>query len=210
MKTIDAHVCILKNILDNYKFDSLLYISSGRIYYNMDSTFEENHFSINPNLKNDLYNISKLQGESLCLSLNNPKIKIIRPSNVVGKSGPPNLFITSIIKEAIKTGKIILHSTLDSQKDYVYIDDLVHLIPKIIFSDKFQIYNIASGHNTLSSEIINEIIRLTNCKLEIATDAKKFTFTKINTDRIKNEFNFVPIKITDKIEELVKFYQSSN
>ena len=180
------------------------------MYYDVDSTLEENSLIGNPKLKNDLYNISKLQGESLCLSMNNPKIKIIRPSNVVGKSGPPNLFITSIIKEAIKTGKIILHSTLDSQKDYVYIDDLVQLIPKIIFSDKFQIYNIASGYNTLSNEIINEIIRLTNCKLEIAPNAKKFTFKKINTDRIKNEFNFVPIKITDKIEELVKFYQNSN
>jgi len=210
LKAIDAHVCILNNILKNCDFDSLLYISSGRMYYNINSTLEENHFSINPNSKNDLYNISKLQGESLCMSMNNSKIKIIRPSNVVGTSAPSNLFITSIIKEAVETGKIVLHSTLDSEKDYVYIDDLVNLIPKIIFSDKFQIYNVASGYNTSSNEIINEIIRVTNCELKIVPDAKKFSSAKINIDRIKNEFNFVPIKITDKIEELVKFYQNSN
>jgi len=210
LKTIDAHVCILNNILKNCNFDSLLYISSGRMYYNVNSTLEENPFSINPNSKNDLYNISKLQGESLCMSMNNSKIKIIRPSNVVGTSAPSNLFITSIIKEAVETGKIVLHSTLDSEKDYVYIDDLVNLIPKIIFSDKFQIYNVASGYNTSSNEIINEIIRVTNCELKIVPDAKKFSSAKINIDRIKNEFNFVPIKITDKIEELVKFYQNSN
>jgi nucleoside-diphosphate-sugar epimerase len=171
---------------------------------------EESHFNINPNSKNDIYNISKLQVESLCMSMNNSKIKIIRPSNVVGTSGPPNLFITSIIKEAVETGKIVLHSTLDSEKDYVYIDDLVQLIPKIIFSDKSQIYNIASGYNISSNEIINEIIRVTNCELKIASDAKKFSSAKINIDKIKNEFNFVPTRITDKIEELVKFYQNSN
>ncbi len=210
LKTIDAHVCILNNIFKNCNFDSLLYISSGRMYYNINSTLEESHFNINPNSKNDIYNISKLQGESLCMSMNNSKIKIIRPSNVVGTSGPPNLFITSIIKEAVETGKIVLHSTLDSEKDYVYIDDLVQLIPKIIFSDKSQIYNIASGYNISSNEIINEIIRVTNCELKIASDAKKFSSAKINIDKIKNEFNFVPTRITDKIEELVKFYQNSN
>ena len=82
------------SILDNYKFDSLLYISSGRIYYNMNSTLEENYFSVNPNLKNDLYNISKLQGESLCLSMNNPKIKIIGSG---GTKGIPEDFRKSIL-----------------------------------------------------------------------------------------------------------------
>ena len=204
-ETIDAHICILNKILKNCNFESLLYISSGRMYYNIDSTLEENSLNINPNMKNDLYNISKLQGESLCLSLNNPKIKIIRPSNVVGISAPPNLFITSLIKEAVTTGKIILHSTLDSEKDYVYIDDLIELIPKIIFSNKFQLYNIASGYNISSNKIIDEIIRLTDCKLEIASDAKKFSSGRINIDRIKNEFNFVPTNVIDKIENIVKF-----
>ena len=210
LKAIDAHVCILNNILKNCDFDSLLYISSTRMYNNINSSLEENNFSINPNSKNDIYNISKLQGESLCMSMNDSKIKIIRPSNVVGTSAPSNLFMTSIIKEAVETGQIILHSTLDSEKDYVYIDDLVQLIPKIIFSDKFQIYNIASGYNISSNEIINEIIHITNCELKIDPDAKKFSSEKINIDKIKNEFNFVPTRITDKIEELVKIYQNLN
>ena len=92
----------------------------------------------------------------------------------------------------------------------MYIDDLVELIPKIIFSDKFQIYNIASGYNITSNEIINEIIRLTNCELEIAADAKKFSSGQINIDRIKNEFNFIPTRVIDKIEDVVKFYQTSS
>jgi nucleoside-diphosphate-sugar epimerase len=210
LDTIDAHICILNKILKNCSFDSLLYISSGRMYYNVNSTLEENSLIGNPNMKNDLYNISKLQGESLCMSMNNPKIKIIRPSNVVGITAPSNLFIPSLIKEAVTTKKIILHSTLDSEKDYVYIDDLVQLIPKIISSNKFQVYNIASGYNISSNKIIDEIIRLTDCKLEIASDAKKFSSGQINIDRIKNEFNFEPTRITDKIKELVEFYQNLN
>ena len=207
LDTIDAHICILNKILKNCSFDSLLYISSGRMYYNVNSTLEENSLIGNPNMKNDLYNISKLQGESLCMSMNNPKIKIIRPSNVVGITAPSNLFIPSLIKEAVTTKKIILHSTLDSEKDYVYIDDLVELLPKIISSNKFQIYNIASGYNISSNKIIDEIIRLTDCKLEITSNAKKFSSTQIDIERIKNEFNFVPTNIIEKIENIVKFYQ---
>jgi nucleoside-diphosphate-sugar epimerase len=210
LETIDAHICILNKILKNCNFDSLLYISSGRMYYNIDSTLEENSLIGNPNMKNDLYNLSKLQGELLCQSMNNPKIKIIRPSNVVGITAPANLFIPSLIKEAVTAGKIVLHSTLDSEKDYVYIDDLVELIPKIISSTKFQLYNIASGYNISSSKIINEIIRLTDCKLEIASNAKKFSSGQINIDRIKTEFNFVPINIIEKIENIIKFYQTLN
>ena len=210
LDTIEAHICILNKILKNCSFDSLLYISSGRMYYNVDSTLEENSLIGNPNMKNDLYNISKLQGELLCQSMNNSKIKIIRPSNVVGITAPSNLFISSLVKEAVTTGKIILHSTLDSEKDYVYIDDLIELIPKIILSNKFSLYNIASGYNTTSKKIIDEIIRLTDCKIEIAPDAKKFSSSQIDITRIKNEFNFVPTNIIEKIENVVKFYQKLN
>jgi len=103
-----------------------------------------------------------------------------------------------------------LHSTLDSEKDYVYIDDLIELIPKIILSNKFSLYNIASGYNTTSKKIIDEIIRLTDCKIEIAPDAKKFSSSQIDITRIKNEFNFVPTNIIEKIENVVKFYQKLN
>ena len=207
LDTIDAHICILNKILKNCTFDSLLYISSGRMYYDVDSTLEENSLIGNPKLKNDLYNISKLQGELLCQSVNNPKIKIIRPSNVVGITAPSNLFISSLVKEAVTTGKIILHSTLDSEKDYVYIDDVVKIATEISIHGKQSIYNIAYGTNTRSEEIINEILKHTGCEIEIQPNSPKFSFPTISIEKIIDEFKFQPTRFIPKIASMVEEYK---
>ena len=67
-------------------FDSFVYVSSARLYYNGISTNEEDDIVINPNNLNDLYNISKVMGESACIASSKKNIKIIRPSNVTGNN----------------------------------------------------------------------------------------------------------------------------
>ena len=205
---VDAHVCVLRKLLEHGKFDSLLYISSGRIYYNSSSTKEEDSININPLHLNDLYNISKLMGESMCIASKKDNVKIVRPSNVTGSNVSSKLFIPSILRDAVYHQKIILHCTLDSQKDYVYIDDVVSLLPKIVLDGKDRIYNIAYGKNTTSKEIVDEISRLTNCKIDII-EPSKFSFPQISIKRIQDEFNFKPISITSKIELMVNEYIKS-
>ena len=78
LETVDAHVCAVNKILSKSKFSSFLYISSGRFYYDMNSTNEENSISVNPLDENQLYNISKIMGESLCISSKKSNVKIIR------------------------------------------------------------------------------------------------------------------------------------
>ena len=206
-RTVDAHVTILRKILENGKFDSFLYFSSGRIYNNGKTSFEDDAVTVNSSNIDDLYNISKLLGESLCVCSRRENIRIVRPSNVTGNNFTSNLFIPSIIKEAIENKKIVLHSSLDSEKDYVYIDDLIKLIPKIALKGKEKIYNIAYGENTKTKPIVDIISRITECTVEIAPDAKKFSFPQISIERIKNEFNFKPTSITTKLEYMIKSFQ---
>ena len=207
-RTVDAHVCILRKILENGRFDSFLYFSSGRIYYNGKTSFEDDSITVNSSNIDDLYNISKLLGESLCISSKLENVRIVRPSNVTGNSFTSNLFIPSIIKDAIKDKKIVLHSSLDSEKDYVYIDDLTKIIPEISLNGKEKIYNIAYGQNTKTKSIVDEISRITNCSVEVAPDAQKFSFPQISIERIKNEFNFKPASIIDKLENMVKSFEN--
>ncbi len=209
LETIDAHVCILNQILKKSDFDSLLYLSSGRIYYNTSSTTEDEIVTVDPTSLDDLYNISKIMGESICMAFKRKKIKIVRPSNVLGTGATKNNFVPSIISDALKNNKIILNSTLDSEKDYVDVDDLVTLIPKILLDGKYDIYNIASGYNTKTRDIVNEIVKLTDCKVEIKKDAKEFSFPKICVDKIKNEFNFTPIPVVNQIKKMITEYQKN-
>lgn len=208
---IEAHSCLVKKILEKTKFDSFLYISSGRIYYNFcKTTKEDNEITIKPHEKNDLYNISKALGESACISSKKENVKIIRPSNVTGNSFNSNLFIPSIIKESIQKNKVKIFSTLDSEKDYILIDDLTHIIPKILFEGKEIIYNVAKGENTTVKEIMDKIIDETKCELEIDKNAKKFSPMQIDIDRITKEFNFKPKSIVDELPNIIKVFKKWN
>jgi len=205
--TIDSHVCILKNLLEKANFESFLYISTARFYYNCSTSNEEEDFIINPTKLDDLYNISKALGESICYSSKHENIKIVRPSNVTGNNFSSTLFIPSILRDAINKNKIKINSTLDSEKDYVWITDVVNMIIEIILKGKNKIYNISSGRNTKSEDIINEICKWTNATVEINPNATKFSSPLISNQRIKDEFGFKPTSIISKIKNMIESYR---
>lgn len=206
---VDAHVCSLTKILKTTEFDSFLYFSSGRLYYNGTTTKENDALSVNPTNQNDLYNISKAMGESVCLASGKNNVRIVRPSNVTGSDFSSNLFIPSILRDAVDKNKISIRSTLHSEKDYVYIDDVVKIATEISIHGKDSIYNIAYGKNTRSDEIINEILKHTNSKLEIAQNPSTFSFPTISIDKIRDEFGFEPTPFIPKIKKMIDDYKKT-
>lgn len=204
---VNAHVCSLTKILKTTKFDSFLYFSSGRLYYNGTSTKEEDTLLVNPRNLDDLYNISKIMGESICLASGKNNVRIVRPSNVTGSDFSSKLFIPSILRDAVDKNKISIRSTLHSEKDYVYIDDVVKIATEISIHGKDSIYNIAYGKNTRSDEIINEILKHTDSKLEIQPNSSTFLFPTISIDKIHDEFGFEPTPFIPKIAKMIDDYK---
>lgn len=202
-ETVEAHVCILQKILKNCRFDSFLYLSSTRVYLGAISTNETDQLLVNPNNLDDLYNISKLMGESLCLAMNFKNIRIARLSNVVGNNKNYNDFLSSILHDAIINKKIVLHTKPTSEKDYVHIDDVVKILYKIALQGKEKIYNVASGKNTKVIEITNKINNLTNCEVQFTSDAVKQYFSIINIKKIQKEFNFIPLPFLSRLKEMI-------
>lgn len=205
---VDAHVCYLKKIIAETHFDSLLYCSGTRVYLHSTKTDEKTSLSVNPTNFEHLYNISKIMGESLCFATKNPKIKIVRLSNVTGNNFNSNLFLPSIIRDAVKTKKIVLKSTLKSSKDYIHIDDVVNILPRICMDGKNQIYNVASGQNISSKEIIEKIIQVEPVDIEILPNSKEHIFPLIDIKLLKNEFNFKPMNILDSIPDMIKQFKN--
>ena len=205
-ETIEAHVCTLKRFLENAKFDSFLYLSSARMYSESGAS-EEESICVNPLNSNDLYNISKLLGESLCLSLDKPTVRIVRLSNVFGNNYNSSDFLFSIIRDAVDKKKIVLHTTLDSEKDYVNIKDVVNLLPQISLMGKHRMYNVASGKNTKTREIVNELARITSCVCEVIPNAEEHSFPQISIKKIQDEFKFKPSYLLDNFEDLVNSFK---
>ncbi len=208
-ETIDAHVTLLQRIITNNTFNSITYCSSTRLYIHNEKTTESSKVVVDSNENFDLFNISKLLGESL-LKNTVKNFKIVRISNVVGDDFLSENFLTSIVKEALETKKIKLYSSSKSSKDYVYIDDVVKLITTIAFSkEAFGIYNLASGFNITNEEIVEIVKQNIDCSVNYNKEAKDIIFPVIDINRIKTEFDFTPqTHYTFYIKKFIQNYKS--
>jgi nucleoside-diphosphate-sugar epimerase len=208
-ETVEAHVSYLAKILENCSFDSFIYLSSARVYSNGGKGMiakEETPLKINPLDKSDLYNISKIMGESLCLNCDKKNVKVVRLSNVYGNDLNSSNFITDIFREILKTKSLFLRTSLSSEKDYINVTDVVDLLVKISLDGKYNIYNIASGINVKNEEILQVINSYIPFKLEVIKNPKNIRYPKISIERIQEEFNYEPKTILDDVFGLIKVY----
>ncbi len=202
--TVRAHVCLLADVLEKARFDSLLYLSSTRVYAGAANGNEET-----PLMAGDLYNLSKLAGESLCLASGREQVRIARLSNVYGGDDDSENFLPSLIRAATNDRLITLGTALDSAKDYVALEDVVDILPKITVSGKQRIYNVASGRNTSNRELVEGIRGLTGCRVEIAGEEREVLFPVVNIRRLHQEFGFTATQLMERLEKLVVSYRQA-
>ena len=103
--------------------------------------------------------------------------------------------------------KIHLLSSLDSSKDYVDVDSVVNIMVRIAESGQNRIYNVSSGYNVSHEEIVLLLRDLTGCSLTVADNAPSVICPTVNNDRIRQEFNYRPARLTDKLEDLVNAFK---
>lgn len=189
-ETVEAHVSLLSEVLQHADFSSLLYLSSTRVYARAASGREEAALAVQPHDPSDLYNLSKLLGESLCLSCARTGVRVARLSNVVGGDDADSAnFLPTLLREA-RAGRIVLHTSLASAKDYIHIDDVAELLPRITLEGRARLYNVASGTQTSHAQWIEQLVARTGCRVEVSPDAATTTFAPIDISRIRDEFGF--------------------
>jgi nucleoside-diphosphate-sugar epimerase len=209
-ETVEAHICHLLHILRDCDFDSLLYLSSARIYQRHGAPArEEDSLDVSPSNPDHLYNISKLMGESLSLACGK-KTKVVRLSNVYGEDYASRNFLSTIIKEALSTPLVTVHNAPDAEKDYVSVHDVVDGLLNIAADGKESVYNLASGMNVTNLQLARRISDLTGCRIIFDPVAAKTSFPSINIDRMRSEFGFRPRHILDDLENLIESYRKDH
>lgn len=207
-ETIDAHVSRLADILQNGNFASFLYLSSTRVYANAKSTQESAPLTVNVNDPSDLYNISKLAGESLCLSSGRDGVKIARLSNVTGAEASRDDFLISLMRAALE-GHIELRSDVSSSKDYILLEDVLNILPRIAVEGKSSIYNVASGINITHRDIIGQLSNLTGCKSSVQHGAPVIAFEPIDVTRARKEFGFSASSVIATLPKLLEEFRAN-
>ncbi|HZW24578.1 MAG TPA: NAD(P)-dependent oxidoreductase [Gallionella sp.] len=206
--TVEAHVCHLSGILRRARFDSLLYLSSTRVYMHAVAASEDADLVVNSANPSDLYNLSKLMGESLCLATAGRNVRIARLSNVYGRGADAQNFLSAVLREALEGGRVLLETGLDSGKDYVSISDVVALLPRISLGGRHRVYNVASGYNLRNGELMEKIRELTGCWVEVKDGAATISFPVIDIRRIRDEFGFSPSMLKDDLGALMQQSQT--
>ncbi|MCX7309035.1 MAG: NAD-dependent epimerase/dehydratase family protein, partial [Afipia sp.] len=200
--TVTAHVSLLNEIVRDEQFDSLTYLSSTRVYIHSETTTEASAVTVFPTHAEDIFNLSKLLGESICGRCGRDNVRAIRLSNVAGKNFQSNDFLFSLIREAVETGNIHLQTTPDSEKDYLHIDDATRMIVDIALRGTQPIYNLASGKNLRNEEIVEQICAVTGATVSYSADARKICFLPIDITGIHDEFHFEPKSVLELIRGL--------
>jgi nucleoside-diphosphate-sugar epimerase len=200
--TIEAHVSLIDRVLRTAQFDSLTYLSSTRVYIRSGEAREDSHLTVDPLHSEDLFNLSKLAGEAICLHAGRRNVRVVRLSNVLGEDFQSDNFVFSLIRDAAATGRIRLFSTMDSEKDYIHIQDVVTLLAKIARSGRESIYNIAAGQNRTNREIVDSITSSLPAEVTVDSGARRIAFAPICVRRIKAEFDFRPRSILPLVAEL--------
>lgn len=197
LDTVEAHVCLLRRLIAAGHFDSLTYLSSTRVYAGASDTREQAALTVNPNHASDLYNLSKLMGESLCLHGGHPRARVARLSNIVGLRDAPDSFIDQLLEEGARDGRITLHTTLSSRKDYLYIDDAVAQILALAQSDATGIFNVAHGQGVDNRAIADCLEATLGYRVTEAADAQPWAFADIDTQRMRTRFGLAPRAFSD-------------
>jgi nucleoside-diphosphate-sugar epimerase len=200
---VRAHVGVPLEWLAEARFDSLLYLSSTRVYTGLLEAREDAVLRIDPGSPDAVYDTSKIMGEALCLASPRPTVRVVRLSNVYGPDwGSPN-FLASIVRDAVERRRIVLQSTLESAKDYVSVDEVVAVLPRIALHGAYRVYNVASGVNTSHGALARRLAELTGCRVDVADGVPTVTFPPITIDRVRGEFAFRAGSVIDALDELV-------
>lgn len=206
--TMRAHVGKALEQLEEHAFESFTYLSSTRVYERGSSGDEAAVLTASPADAAEYYKISKIAGEAVCLTHPNPSVRVVRLSNVLGMEWPPITFIPTLIRDALLHRRIVLRTALDSAKDYVMMDDVVRILPRIAMAGQRRVYNVASGRQTTHEELVKSIAEVIPCELQAAPDTPRLTFPDVSIELLRQEFSFQPGETAAALRPLCAAYSA--
>jgi nucleoside-diphosphate-sugar epimerase len=207
---IRANVSLVLEVLRRARFESLLYLSSAQVYYGAERSVEDAEVRIDPNDPGDLYRASKVMGEMLCLSSPRPTVRVARLSAVYGERLSPRSFLAGVVREAVERRTVELRTSLDSERDFVHVDDVARVLPEIAVRGRARLYNVASGRSTTNASVSAALEAATGCTTKVVAGAVRSAYPPVDISRIRGELGFEPsADVLSRIPAIVRAFVSS-
>lgn len=204
--TVEAHVSLLSRILRTSHFESLVYLSSTRLYDSQPelAADEEMPLLLNPANPRHLYDLSKALGESICLTTGKGRARIARLSCVYKDHTDGEGFLPFLLKRIIteKCSTLEVDSSPSFARDYITVEDVVDALILIVTKGRQSIYNVASGENTSNESLFSILTEISGCRLIPKQTAVSAISPRISIKRITEEFEWKPVSVMEKIRTL--------
>lgn len=205
--TVDAHVSLFSRILRDGDFDSLVYLSSTRLYDSGGATGrEEDDLILNPGNARHLYDFSKGLGEVLCATCGNGKARVARLSCVYADELDAENFLHSLVADALVTDHLTVETHPDAARDYVHVDDVCEALVSIALGGTRPIYNVASGANIANRALFDIIERCTGCRIttNAPQDLLRGAAPRIDIAALRDDLGLSPRRIEHHLPALIE------
>lgn len=206
--TVEAHVSLLNRILRTGRFESLVYLSSTRLYDSQPGAVatEESSLSLDPANPRHLYDLSKALGEALCFATAQGRARVARLSCVYNDHTDEEGFLPGLLRKIIAERPTLLE--IDSSpafaRDYIHLDDVLDALVMIAVRGRGFLYNVASGENIRNEALFAALAAASGCQIvPLRHDAPPPPAT-ISIQKIQDEFGWLPVPVLTKITSIVE------
>jgi len=210
--TVRAHVGLLDDVLASARFDTLVYLSSTRLYdgrpgFAGAEVDEDTPLSLDPAQPRHLYDLSKALGESLCRQASGGRARIARLSCVYsGGDDDADGFLGTLLSclRAPDRGAVLdLDSSAETARDYVHVDDVLEALVAIAGHGTRPLYNVAGGVNVVNRELFTRLGELAGCELRALRHGPVPCPAPVSIARMRSEFGWQPRALFERLPELL-------
>lgn len=205
-ETIQAHVCLLNQVLQSTDYESLVYLSSTRVYdalVGQDAATEEMPLSVQPDNPRHLYDLSKLAGESLCHALGQGRARVARLACVYQEKRDAGGFLPELLDQlsSYSVQALEVDSSPDYVRDYIHLDDVIRALVDIATQGRQATYNVASGANTSNAELADCIHQASGKRLLFIREGEGAGRAPvIDITRLVEEFGWRPESVQARVQ----------
>tara|TARA_B100001123_G_C15149741_1_gene963033 strand:+ start:159 stop:1154 length:996 start_codon:yes stop_codon:yes gene_type:complete len=144
---------------------------------------------LHPIIGQSPYSASKIGADNIALSYYHSfdlPVTILRPFNAYGPRQSLRAVIPTIISQMISNKSSLKIGSLDTTRDFNYVDDITYAFELALKNKKSngEIINIGSGFEISIKDLIKEISELMNKRIKIISDKKRIRPKKSEVNRL--------------------------
>ncbi len=207
--TVQAHVSLLAQVLQQGQFESLVYLSSTRLYDALGAgvVHESAVLPMDPANPRHLYDLSKGLGEALCHLTASGRAKVARLACVYEGPQDADGFLPGLLRQlqaarCSGASQIDVASSAAFARDYVHLDDVVDALIRIALHGQHPVYNVASGVNVSNAELFAHLQARWGCRLHPLLNTQPAPVPRISNERLRDEFDWQPRSLFAALDAL--------